>query len=409
MSVNGLSGFDRMGIDPRILRGMERMGFHVPFPIQERAIPALLGGRDVIGQAKTGSGKTAAFAVPLLQSVNPKQSGVQALVLAPTRELAVQIAHETQRIGEGTGARVLAVYGGKPILPQRESLRRGAQVVVGTPGRLVDHLERRWLDLSGTRFVVLDECDRMLDMGFEEDVEYIVERTPAERQTCLFSATVPREVEELARKYTKDPVKIFVDNDDPSVETLRQRYVLAERDGKLGTLVSILQEERPDSTIVFCRTKRGADILSERLQAAGFGALPLHSDLSQGQRDHSMQAFRSGHADVLVATDVASRGLDVTRVGLVVNFDVPADPLVYFHRVGRTARAGKGGTAYTLVSHEESADFARILRIAKAPIAPMREEDELRRFPGPRGHSHQGGRARPRWTRSRRRWRHGRR
>lgn len=381
-----------MKLDPLIMKGVEKMGFTKPTPIQEKTIGPLLRGRDVIGQAKTGSGKTLAFSVPLLHSIDPRSRHVQALVLAPTRELAVQITHEMRKLAAHTGVRAVTIYGGQSIGVQRDELRRGAQVVVGTTGRVIDHIKRGWLDLRSVRFVVLDEADTMLDMGFIDDVDYILGCVQGKRQVCIFSATMPQRIVELSRKYMVDPEKIMVDSGEPSASTLDQYYAVVKHDEKLQFLTDLLQRERPESTIIFRRTKRGADRLAGDLHRRGYGVVPLHGNLSQNQRDHYMDAFRNGRADVLVATDIASRGIDVSQVACVVNYDVPVDPLVYFHRVGRTARAGRQGKAYSLVSKEESGDFGRILKMAKAPILPMRPEDKAHTFvPGTTVH-HSGGR-----------------
>ncbi len=407
-----MSNFEEMELDPQILRGVEKMGYEKPFPIQERAIGPLLRGHDVIGQAKTGSGKTAAFSLPMLQAMDPATRNVQGLVLAPTRELAVQIAEEMRKLGAYTGVRVVPIYGGQSINVQYEALRRGVQVVVGTPGRVIDHIRRGWLDLGSVKFVVLDEADTMLDMGFIEDVEYILGNVPRSKQTCLFSATMPERITELSRRFMSEPERILVDSDEPSVETLDQYFAVVGQREKFGFLVSLLQKERPSSAIVFCRTKRGAHRLARDLQRSGFDALPLHGDLSQHQRDRHMNTFRNGSADLLVATDVASRGIDISRVACVVNYDIPMDPLLYFHRVGRTARAGRQGRAFSFVSGEESGDFGRILRMTKAPIAPMRPEDRLHVFPshsdshggwrqGRRGNGGQRWHRRSRWSRVR--------
>ncbi|MBI3859855.1 MAG: DEAD/DEAH box helicase [Thaumarchaeota archaeon] len=380
-----------MQLDPTILKGISRMGYGKPFPIQERSIGPLLKGSDVIGQAKTGSGKTAAFSIPLLESVDPRVRMVQALVLAPTRELAVQITAEMRRIGEFTGAKVATTYGGQSINVQREALVHGVHVVVGTPGRVIDMIERRWLDLRAARFVVLDEADTMLDMGFIEDVEFILSTTPEHKQMALFSATMPFRITELARKYMNDPVKILADPDEPSVETLDQYYASVSQQDKLVLLTDLLQKERPSSAIIFCRTKYGAHRLAGDLDRRGFDAVPLHGNLSQHQRDHHMNVFRKGHVDLLVATDVASRGIDISQVAWVVNFDIPMDPLLYFHRVGRTARAGRAGKAISFVSREEHPDFARILKMTKAPINPLRPEDRTVVFQLAGGGGDRGG------------------
>ncbi len=407
-----------MKLDASLLRGVEKMGFQKPSPIQERTIGPLLDGQDVVGQARTGSGKTAAFSLPLLQSVDERSPYVQAIVLAPTRELAVQIADEMRKLGAYTSVRVVAIYGGKPLGAQMASLRRGAHVVVGTPGRMIDHIKRGSLDLRSTRLVVIDEADTMLDMGFIDDVDYILGMVPEERQICIFSATMPPEITALSRRYMRDPEQILVDSDEPSVETLDQYYAVIKHNEKLAFLTDLLQRERPVSSIIFRRTKHGANNLAMDLQRKGFQTVPLHGNLSQNQRDRYMDAFRAGRAEIMVATDIASRGIDVSQVACVVNYDIPIDPRVYFHRVGRTARAGRPGRAFSFVSEEESADFARILRLTKTPIAPMRAEDSLRAFepnrsetrggPG-RMHAGNAGRRRRPWNHERsngRGWRH---
>jgi len=381
------------------------MGFQKPSPIQEKTIGLLLEGRDVIAQAKTGSGKTAAFSIPLLQSTEEKDRSVQALVLAPTRELAVQITEEMRKLGAFTHVKVTTIYGGQPVNSQRDALRRGTHVVVGTPGRVIDLIKRGWLDLRSVKFVAIDEADTMLDMGFIQDVDYILGRITAKKQVCLFSATMPRKIVDLSRKYMKDPASAMIDSDEPSVESLDQFFAVVGHQEKLMFLLDLLRRERPVSAIVFRRTKRGAHNLAVDLQRNGFATVPLHGNLSQSQRDRHMDAFRAGSAEILVATDIASRGIDVSEVACVVNYDIPLDPKIYFHRVGRTARAGRAGRAFSFVSHEESGDFAQILKLTKAPISPMRPEDKLNAFqpsrpkPVVRSWRPNGGGRRP-WVRS---------
>ncbi len=375
-----MNSFKELELRPQILRGVDEAGFEKPFPIQQLVIGPLLAGRDVIGQAKTGSGKTAAFGLPMLQAIDTARNEVQALVLAPTRELAVQIRDEITRLGAYTGVRVLAIYGGQSINVQLDHLRRGVHVVVGTPGRVIDHIKRGTLDLRQTRFVVLDEADTMLDMGFIDDIEFILDSIPPGRQMSLFSATMPQRIMDIAQRHMRNPEKILVSADEPSAETLEQFYAVTGYDDKLQTLVDILETERPASAIIFTRTKHGAHKMARELQRRYFNAVPLHGDLSQNQRDHSMRLFREAKADILVATDVASRGLDISQVEAVINYDVPQDPLLYFHRVGRTARAGDTGKAFTLVSGDEQSDFERILSLSKAPIYPLRKQDAEHKF-----------------------------
>lgn len=373
---DGDMDFSEVGLSQKLRKGVEAAGYTTMFPIQQRAIGPLLAGRNVVAQAQTGSGKTAAFGLPLLQRVEPANGVVQALVLAPTRELSQQIARELKKLGKYTEAKVLAIFGGQSINVQLEELRRGVHVVVGTPGRIIDHLRRRTLDLSRAAFVVLDEADRMLDMGFRDDVDYILEHTPAVKQLALFSATMPEGVVRLTEEYMPKAEKILVDTAEPSVESLDQYYTVAKKEEKLQALLSLLEKEGASAAIVFCRTKEDARRLARDLEKRYLSVVSLHGDLSQAQRDQSMELFRSGRVDVLVATDVASRGLDIATVGCVFNYNVPDDPLIYFHRVGRTARAGQAGRSYTLVSPEEFADFARILEMTKARIKPTKPEDE---------------------------------
>ncbi|MDG7006704.1 MAG: DEAD/DEAH box helicase [Nitrososphaerota archaeon] len=393
-----MNSFDDLGLEPAVKKGVSSAGYLRPFPIQEQAITPLLEGKHVIGQAKAGSGKTLAFGIPLVQSIRENLPWVQGLVLAPTRELAVQITLELQKIGAYTGIRVVTIYGGQSMNIQLDELRRGAHIIVGTPGRVIDHLRRGTLKLDSVRFVVIDEADVMLDMGFIDDVDYILAKTPPGRQMALFSATMPKGIVQLSHRYMPEPVKLMVDLDEMSPATLEQFYARVERDQKLELLLDVLAKENRKSAVVFCRTRRGAIRLAKELERRFHTVVSLHGDLTQNQRDRSMGLFRTGKADVLVATDVASRGIDVRQVDCVVNYDVPEDPTVYFHRVGRTARAGDIGSSYTFVSRDESPDFARIVARATAPIKPLREEDS--RAPagptlssrGPRPWRHQRGR-----------------
>ncbi|MEM0118326.1 MAG: DEAD/DEAH box helicase [Conexivisphaerales archaeon] len=373
-----MTEFEQMGLADSILRGLAEEGYNHPFPIQENTIPSLLEGKEVIGQAKTGSGKTAAFALPILHMIDERNKEVQALILAPTRELALQIADEITRLGKYRKVRVVTIYGGQSINNQLNALRKGTQIVVGTPGRVIDMLKRGWLDLSFARYAVLDEADRMLDMGFIEDVEYILRKLPASRQLSLFSATMPKQIVELSRKYMKQPVRVMMDSEEPSVDELDQYYTFAERRDKLQRLVEIMKAENPSSALVFCRTKAGARKVAWELERRYFKALPMHGDLSQAQREASLAAFRNGRAEILVATDVASRGIDVKGIELVINFDFPEEPVAYFHRVGRTARAGNSGKSISILTDENLSDFHRVLRMTKSRIKPYRKEDESR-------------------------------
>jgi len=387
-----MRGFEGLGLDPRLLRSLNDLGFTEPFPIQERAIQPILDGTDVIGQAKTGSGKTAAFGLPLLQLVDPGMNKVQVLILAPTRELAVQITEELRRLGKYMGVRIVTVYGGQSINVQLEELADGAEIVVGTPGRVIDFIDHNELNLGSVRYVVLDEADRMLDMGFIDDIEYILEAAPGRRQMSLFSATMPDEIIRLSAKYMSQPEKILVSADEPSVDELDQYYTLVE-DGaeKFQKLIALLKKENPTSAMVFTRTKTGAHRLARELEKRFFNVTPLHGDLSQYQRDKSMNAFRTGRVDILVATDVAARGIDVPGVQLVVNYDFPEDPLIYFHRVGRTARAGSIGKSIALIAPDDFIVFRQVQELTKVSIKPLSPSDENPTFIGRhRGQGYRG-------------------
>ncbi|HET7461490.1 MAG TPA: DEAD/DEAH box helicase [Longimicrobium sp.] len=364
-------GFTDLGLAPEVLAALEQLGYEEPTPIQVEAIPILLAGKDVVGRAATGTGKTAAFALPLVQNIDP-EGGVQALILAPTRELAVQVAEATHRYGSRRGVRVLAVYGGQAIDRQLRELRRGVHVVVGTPGRILDHIRRRSLDLSGVCYVVLDEADEMLDMGFIEDIDTILEETPESRQTALFSATFPPRIQELAERHMRDPQRITVKQERLETPLVRQVAYVVPRPYKLEALTRILDLEAPTSAILFCRTRTEVDELTEALQVRGYRPEALHGGLNQAQRDRVMKKFRDGTADLLIATDVAARGLDVEHVSHVINYDIPQTPEVYVHRIGRTGRAGREGTAITLAQPREQFLLRGIEREVRQPIERAR-------------------------------------
>ena len=366
------SPFADLGIAPDLLAIIDELGYEEPTPVQARAIPVLLQGRDLIAQAQTGSGKTAAFALPAVQGVDTNRRSVQVLVLAPTRELAVQVAEATHRFGGKRGVSVVPVYGGQPIDRQLRALRFGAQVVVGTPGRLLDHLRRGSLVLDDVRLLVLDEADEMLDMGFIEDIEEILRQTPDERQTALFSATIPPNIQRLARSYMRDPESITVTPEKLTVPQIEQRYVEISPRSKLDALTRLIDIEAPQAAMIFCRTRREVDELGEALVSRGYAAEAIHGDLSQTQRDRVMARFRSNQAELLVATDVAARGLDIENVTHVFNFDIPEDPDAYVHRIGRTGRAGRSGVAITLVTPREQRLLHMIERVIGRRITPMR-------------------------------------
>jgi superfamily II DNA/RNA helicase len=355
--------FRALGIDPDICEALETRGINKPFPIQEQAIPMALSGTDVIGQAKTGTGKTLGFGLPLLQSLGHEpEHGVQALVVVPTRELAIQVAADLELAASLRSTQVVCIYGGKAYEGQIEQIRAGAQVVVGTPGRLLDLAKQKFLDLSKIRFMVLDEADEMLDLGFLPDVERLFSLTPPERQTMLFSATMPAAILSLARKYQNRPVHIRVSDPDEgkTKADIKQVVYRAHQMDKDEVVGRILQAEGRERTVIFVRTKRQAGKLAEELIDRGFGATPLHGDMSQEAREKSMNAFRSGKKDILVATEVAARGIDVDDVSHVINYTVPEDEKAYLHRTGRTGRAGKTGVAVTFVDWDDLSRWTHI-------------------------------------------------
>ncbi|NCC34904.1 MAG: DEAD/DEAH box helicase, partial [Chloroflexia bacterium] len=336
--------FSELGLSEEQLTAIHELGYDEPTPIQEQAIPVVMSGRDVIAHAQTGTGKTAAFALPIIARIRPEKVP-QALILTPTRELAMQVAEAFFRYGKHAEVRVAPVYGGQPIERQLRALSRGVQVIVGTPGRIMDHMRRGTLALDNISVVVLDEADEMLDMGFAEDIEYILQQTPAERQTALFSATMPASVLDLALRYTRDPQRISVVSESLTAPRTKQVYYEVLPREKLDALCRVLDVETPGSAMIFCRTRAEADHLGESLQGRGYLAEVIHGDLSQAMRERVMKRFREGQAELLVATDVAARGLDIADVTHVINYDVPGDPESYVHRIGRTGRAGRTGLA----------------------------------------------------------------
>jgi ATP-dependent RNA helicase DeaD len=350
--------FNDLNLHPALMQAIAALDYVEPTPIQAAVIPLMLGGNDVIGQAQTGTGKTAAFALPILNNLQPGSHHVQALVLCPTRELALQVAEAFDSYGRMQNARTLAVYGGQPYGPQLSRLHRGADVVVGTPGRLLDLIERNALDLQHVTTVVLDEADEMLSMGFIEDIETILGETPSERQTALFSATLPPPIRRLADRYMHQPQYIAIKREQVTVEAIEQRYYLVNHVDKLGALTNLFEVEEPASTLIFVRTRAGTAELSNELSRRGFPAEALNGDLSQEARERTLLRFRQNRLKVLVATDVAARGLDIDDISHVFNYDLPDDPEIYIHRIGRTGRAGKTGIAISLVTPAEK----RLLR-----------------------------------------------
>ncbi|MGA3405156.1 MAG: DEAD/DEAH box helicase [Candidatus Bathyarchaeia archaeon] len=352
--------FEQLPVKGEILRGLRDLGFKEMFPIQTAAISPLLEGRDVIGQAKTGTGKTAAFGVPMIERIDPREDSIQAIILVPTRELAQQVASDLKTFGKYLSVKVLAVYGGVPIYSQMEALQNTIHIVVATPGRMIDHITRGTMLLDRVKFVVLDEADRMLDMGFRDEMDFILSRTSESRQTAMFSATMPDEVLTLASRHMHAPEQIFVSKDEIAVEDIDQLYHMVDPERKYQALCTIMEQNAVTRALIFCSTKIGADRLVQRLSRTRRDVAVIHGDLTQPQRERALNDFRRGRIRFLVATDVASRGLDINGVTHVVNYDVPRDPLLYFHRIGRTGRAGATGIAVTLVSRREMADLKRI-------------------------------------------------
>src|SRR3954466_3985522 len=365
-------GFADLGIDKRVLRALWDVGYESPSPIQAATIPALLEGRDVVGLAQTGTGKTAAFAVPVLSRIDMKQKTPQALVLAPTRELALQVSEAFERYAAHLpGLHVLPIYGGQGYGVQLSALRRGVHVVVGTPGRIMDHLEKGTLDLSELRFLVLDEADEMLKMGFAEDVETILADTPEDKHVALFSATMPAQIRRISKKYLHDPVEITVKSTTSTAPNITQRYLTVSYPQKVDALTRILEVENFEGMIVFVRTKNETETLAEKLRARGFSAMAINGDIAQNQRERTVDQLKSGKLDILVATDVAARGLDVERISHVVNYDIPTDTESYVHRIGRTGRAGRSGDAISFVTPRERYLLKLIEKAPPQPLAQM--------------------------------------
>ena len=367
------SGFSSLGLSRRMLAALKKIQYLCPSPIQAELIPEALDGRDVIGQAKTGTGKTAAFGIPIIEMLEARGRGPQAIIMAPTRELVQQIVVELDKLAYGQDVSICGVYGGEPIQKQLNALARGVDIVVGTPGRVLDHIERRTLYLGDIFHVVLDEADRMLDIGFRPDIERILRKVPTPHQTLLLSATISDEIRTLARRYMHDAVELNLSKDEPSVESIKQYYVTVEHERKLSLLLHLLDRDQPSQCIVFTRTKRGADKLADRLKGRVKDVATIHGDLPQTTRNRVMKGFRDGTIPVLIATDVVGRGIDVTNISHVINFDIPDDPENYVHRIGRTGRMGKDGIAYTFVCPDQGDPLTSIeLLINKSiPSLPL--------------------------------------
>ncbi len=363
------SRFDSLGLSKALLEVVAELGYEHPTPIQAQCIPLLLQGKDLIGQSQTGSGKTAAFTLPVLGKIQVRNRRIQALILCPTRELCTQVAREMRKLGrKNPGLQVLILAGGQPIFPQVKSLEKGAHIAVGTPGRVLDHLQRRTLDLRQAGHVVLDEADRMLDMGFEEDMKKILTATPPSRQTALFSATYPRTIEALGKAYLREPVRVTIEEESHTKPAIRQVVYEVNPEKKTSALLWLFQQKQPEAAIVFCNLKATIGELTGELIRNGVSAAGLHGDLEQFERDRIMAKFRNQSTRVLIATDVAARGIDVEGLDLVVNFDLPPQPDVYVHRIGRTGRAGKTGVAVSFATSREGAKLKRIEEVTGSSL-----------------------------------------
>jgi len=360
--------FEEMGLSQPVLKAVSSMGFETTTPIQELAIPPALEGRDIVGQAQTGTGKTAAFGIPMIEKIMQGAEKIEGLVVTPTRELAVQVAEELNTIGQAKRIKALPIYGGQDIQRQIRALKNRPQVIVGTPGRLMDHMRRKTIRLMQVNTVVLDEADEMLNMGFIEDIETILSEVPEERQTLLFSATMPKPILDLARKFMHNPENIQIKSKEVTVPNTEQYYIEVHEKQKFDILCRVLDLHSPERAIVFGRTKRRVDELHEALNKRGYSAEGIHGDLTQGRRDSVMGSFKQGHTEILVATDVAARGLDIGDVTHIYNFDIPQDPESYVHRIGRTGRIGKTGVAVTFTTHREMDHLSLIEKMTKRKI-----------------------------------------
>ncbi len=366
------SNFSSLGIRDSIVKTLTDLGYETPTPIQDRTIPLLLSGKDVIGQAQTGTGKTAAFALPILETIDASRRETQALVMTPTRELAVQVAEAIHSYSKDMNIGVLPVYGGAPIGPQLNRLERGVQVVVGTPGRLIDTLDRKSLKLGAVRIIVLDEADEMLKMGFKDDVDRILGELPETRQIALFSATMPPEVLRIAKRHMPDAVRIEIEHKASTTPMIEQRFINTSEPQKLELLTKMLELEQNDAVLIFRRTKTGAAETAERLVGRGFAAEAMHGDMNQRERESVIRRLKAGKIEIVVATDVAARGLDVEQITHVINYDIPWDVEAYVHRIGRTGRAGRSGMATLFITPRERKMMREIERFTKLPIKPMR-------------------------------------
>ena len=377
--------FKELELSPELLKSVERAGFEEATPIQAETIPLALAGKDVIGQAQTGTGKTAAFGLPMLEKIDPDRHELQGLVIAPTRELAIQTQEELYRLGRDKKVRVQAVYGGADIGRQIRGLKDRPHIVVGTPGRMLDHINRHTLKLGTVQTLVLDEADEMLNMGFLEDIEKIISQVPDQRQTLLFSATMPPAIKNIGVKFMKNPHHVKIKAKEMTADLIDQYYVRAKEYEKFDIMTRLFDVQTPELTIVFGRTKRRVDELARGLEARGYRAEGIHGDLSQQKRMSVLRSFKSGHLDILVATDVAARGLDISGVTHVYNYDIPQDPESYVHRIGRTGRAGKGGMSVTFVTPNEMDYLHVIENLTKKRMTTLRPPTEKEAFKGQLG------------------------
>ena len=367
-----MTNFSELNISASTLKSVKRMGFEEATPIQEGTIKFGLEGRDIIGQAQTGTGKTAAFGIPLIEKIDPKITTIQGLIIAPTRELAIQVSEEIYRIGQDKRVKILSVYGGQEIGRQIRALKNNPHIIVGTPGRILDHINRRTLKLDNVQTLILDEADEMLNMGFIEDINTIMESCPAERQTLLFSATMPRPIQKIAEKFMKNPEIVKIQSKEMTVENIEQFYVKSHEREKFDILSRVINVHQPELAIIFGRTKRRVDELAHALSIRGYIAEGIHGDLSQSKRMSVLKQFKENKIDILVATDVAARGLDITGVTHVYNYDIPQDPESYVHRIGRTGRAGKSGVAVTFVTPREMGYLRIVEETTKKRMSPLR-------------------------------------
>ena len=366
--------FDELGLNKKLLLALKESGYTVPFPIQEKAIPIILQGNDVIGQAHTGTGKTAAYSLPILMKIKNARSA-QALVLVPTRELAIQVAKEMNKLAKYTETKVAAIYGGQNMRNQIIRLERGIHIIVATPGRLMDHIGQKTIFLDTIDFVVLDEADRMLDMGFIEDINYILSKVKHKKQLCLFSATILPEIIDISKRYMKNPIHVTVNQNDITLKTIEQMYLITNEKEKYNHLCNLIKQSNNNQMLIFTSTKQKAEELATNLRKKELlQVTALHGDLSQRQRNYAMHKFRDEQEQILVATDIAARGIDIPSIKYVINYDIPRDPITYFHRIGRTARANSDGKAISLVAIEKISDFEKILRYTKYKVRQLNEE-----------------------------------